>query len=197
MSNKVALTGNIGSGKSTIGHLFSLMGIPIYNADNEGKKFLFQASIKEAMVDIIGENILDKEHNIIFSEMAKIIFENDVLLSKVNAVIHPLVIADYFEWEKLQNTAPFTIFESSIIFEHHLESNFDFVVDVYCPDEIAINRAIQRGFQSEIDINNRLKRQLNTEIKKSKADFVINNYNNFSVIEQISTILPLLCTEKV
>lgn len=197
MSNKVALTGNIGSGKSTIGHLFSLMGIPIYNADNEGKKFLFQASIKEEIVNIIGENILDKDRNIIFSEMAKIIFENDVLLSKVNAVIHPLVIADYFEWEKLQSTAPFTIFESSIIFEHHLESNFDFVVDVYCPDEIAINRAIQRGFQSEIDINNRLKKQLNTEIKKSKADFVINNYNNFSVIEQISTILTLLCTEKV
>lgn len=195
MKNHYALTGNIGSGKSTIAHLLLLMGIPIYNSDNEAKKFLAQRSVIDQLSTAIGMEILDNEHRINHSKFAALIFENPSFLEKANTIIHPLVMADYQKWKSENNQTPFTIFESAIIFEHQFESHFDGVIDVYCPDDLAIERAVKRGFQSLEDVEKRLSRQMNTELKKEKADFVIHNYGNHSLIAQVLSISDQLSTK--
>jgi dephospho-CoA kinase len=194
---RIGLTGNIGSGKSTVAHLLSLMGIPVYNSDNEAKKLYFREDVVEKIVFVVGKQILDISNSINFTKLANEIFANNSKLNAVNKIIHPLVMADYNEWNTKQKNAPFTIFESAIIYEHHLESYFDGVIHVYCPDEIAINRAVLRDHKSIQEIKLRLSQQLDTEIKKEKTDFIICNYQNYSVIEQMLLIIPQLSREKV
>ena len=194
---RIALTGNIGSGKSTVAHLLSLMGIPVYNSDNEAKKLYFREDVVEKIVYVVGKQILDISNSINFTKLANEIFSNNSKLNAVNKIIHPLVMADYNKWNTKQKNAPFTIFESAIIYEHHLESYFDSVIHVYCPDEIAINRATLRDHKSIEEIKLRLNRQIDTEIKKEKADFVIRNHQNYSVIQQIALIYTQLSKEKV
>ncbi len=188
MSKKIAITGSIGSGKSTVSRLFEIMGIPIYNADNEAKTLLTSPEVIDKIVAITGNGIIDHSGLIIKSELAQVIFNDKEKLNSINKIIHPKVIANYLEWVELNKNKPFTLFESAIIFESNLESNFDAIVDVFCPDEIAIKRASARDGVSEELIKKRLKNQMNSEIKRDKADFVVYNNGKQSVIEQVFSI---------
>ncbi len=188
MSKHIAITGNIGSGKSTVARFFKLLDIPVYNADIEARKFLAFPEVITEIKTILGNHILDNQGQIIKSEMARIIFNNKDKLEAINKIIHPRVIADYKEWSHKFNHPTFTLFESAIIFEHSLESYFDAVIDVYCPEEIAVKRASIRDGVSEDLIKERLKNQLNSEIKRDKANFVVYSNDKQSIIKQVLDI---------
>jgi dephospho-CoA kinase len=180
----IGITGNIGSGKSTIAHLFRLMGIPVYVADNEARKFFSEQAVINDIVRIAGSRILNDQAQINRNILAEILFPNPELLSAVNRIIHPLVLADYHLWSINQQQAPFTLFESAIIFEQRLESNFSTIIDVYCPEDLAIKRASKRDHETEAQIKLRLSHQLNAEIKSKKSDFIILNDERHSIITQ-------------
>lgn len=184
MSKHIAITGNIGSGKSTVARFFKLLGIPVYNADLEARKFLSSPKIIDEIVAVLGNQILDDQGQIIKTEMARIIFNDKDKLEAINEIIHPRVIADYKEWSHKLNHPPFTLFESAIILERGLEKYFDAVIDVYCPVEIAVKRASNRDDVSEDLVRERLKNQMNSETKRDKADFVVFTNDRQSIIEQ-------------
>jgi len=195
MIRNVGITGNIGSGKSTVAHLFELMGIPIYNADKEARKFFLDPAVIHDIIEIAGNRILDKQQQIDRRILAEILFSNPELLSAVNHIIHPRVMKDYLQWSKMQNQAPFTLFESAIIFEHGLETNFDKIINVDCPENIAIMRAAKRDHQTEEQIKSRLAHQMNSKIKNQKADFVIYTDDRHSVVAQVLSIYTELSTK--
>lgn len=188
MSKHIAITGNIGSGKSTVARFFKLLDIPVYNADVEARKFLASPKVIDEIVATLGNQILDDQGQIIKSEMAKIIFNDKDKLEAINEIIHPKVIADYKEWSHKLYHPAFTLFESAIILERGLEKHFDAVIDVYCPEEIAIKRASTRdGVTAEL-IRERMKNQMNSESKRDKADFVVFTNDRQSIIEQVLDI---------
>jgi dephospho-CoA kinase len=195
MIRNVGITGNIGSGKSTVAHLFELMGIPIYIADREARKFFLDQAVIQDITKIAGNRILDEQQQIDRRILAEILFSNPELLSAVNHIIHPRVMKDYLQWSKMQNQAPFTLFESAIIFEHGLETNFDKIINVDCPEEIAIMRAAKRDHQTEEQIKSRLAHQMSSKIKNQKADFVIYTDDRHSVINQVLSIFMELSTK--
>ena len=184
----IGITGNIGSGKSTIAHLFKLMGIPVYVADSEARKFFLEQTVINDIVRIAGSRILNDRAQINRNVLAEILFPNPELLSAVNRIIHPLVLADYHLWSINRQQAPFTLFESAIIFEQQLESNFSAIIDVYCPEDLAIKRASKRDHETEAQIKLRLAHQLNAEIKSKKSDFIILNDECHSIITQTLTL---------
>lgn len=192
MSKKIGITGNIGSGKSTVSHIFELLGIPIYVADIEARKFQSNRAIINKIASIAGTEILNNEKQIDRGVLAKILFSNQEKLNAVNKIIHPLVISDYEKWHCKNQDAPFTLFESAIIFEHQLESNFDLIIEVYCPLEIAISRASIRDKQPISEIKNRLAHQVSFEKRESHADFVIMNDEKHSILAQVLKIFNSL-----
>ena len=124
MIKKIALTGNIGSGKSTIAKIFNILGIPVFLADDEAKKNFYKSEIIDILIQTFGNEIIDSHNNIDKKKLAAIVFNNKIQLLKLNSIIHPLVFQQFEEWIKRQNT-DIVIFESAIIFEYQFEHLFD------------------------------------------------------------------------
>lgn len=88
---KIALTGNIGSGKTTVSHIFNDMGIPVFKSDNVAKEMLYNS--KDKIVEIFGNSILSDE-NIDTKALAKIVFTDKSELKKLTDITHSMVVSE-------------------------------------------------------------------------------------------------------
>lgn len=180
-----AVTGNIGSGKSTICSIFELLGIPVYYSDYRAKLLMHNnLDVKDALKTLLGEDIYLESGELDRVKMANKIFTNEIILEKVNAIVHPAVRMDYFKWREKQE-APYTLQESALTFEIGGEEYVDGVILVYAPEELLISRSMKRGNATRKQIKDRLSKQMDQELKKKKADFIIDNSMGVSITEQI------------
>ena len=171
---KIALTGGIGTGKSYISRLFFSMGIPVYYADIEAKKFYSQTDVKEKVKDFFGEELFTGEE-IDLKKMAIEIFSDEVKLQFINTLIHPLIMQD-FDCRAAELNSQAIIMESAIIFENELESFFDIIMVVDAPENIRKERLKKRGdLLTEEMILQRIYAQIPQEEKVQRADIIIDN----------------------
>ena len=184
---KVGLTGNIGSGKSTVCKLFRVLGIPVFHADVEAKKLLNEKPVKDLIVSLFGTRILNQAGEIDRKSLATVVFNDARKLDSLNKIIHPEVMERFFEWVNLQQS-PFVVMESAILFEQSLEGQFDQIVHVSCPEEIAIERVMRRDNASREAVTLRIKSQWSDQCKASKAGFVIINDDSKPLIPQVIEI---------
>ena len=87
----IGLTGGIGSGKTTIAKLFSLLGVPIFNSDLTAKKLYEEVEVVSAVTKILGNTILNENGKINKVKMSEMIFNDIEKLNSINRLIHPLV----------------------------------------------------------------------------------------------------------
>lgn len=183
-----ALTGNIGSGKSTVASVFQCLGIPVYHADAEAKRMYQREEVLQEAVSMAGEQILGPDGRLRPQALAEVAFREPLLLRKLNRLIHPLVMEDFRAWVPRQRDAMYVIMEAAIIFESGLREQFDKVIHVSCPDEIAIRRIEKRDHVSREKILQRMKFQFPDREKADLADFVILNDGSTLVIPQVLAI---------
>ena len=170
----VGLTGGIGSGKTTISKSFKSLGIPIYIADDEAKALMNRSKvIKRKLMQLFGESSY-KEGKLNRPYLASKIFNDKVLLSKMNAIVHPKVASHFKGWLKKQD-APYIIKEAAIIFENNLESQYNYIITVIADKDLRINRIMKRDKASKAKIQSIMSNQLSDEEKINKSDFVITN----------------------
>jgi dephospho-CoA kinase len=187
---KIALTGGIGSGKSTVARVFETFAFPVFVSDISAHSLLFDLEVKNIVCEHFGKNILDYYGEVDTQALADIIFNNSDELLWYNKLIHPLVMKDFDDFCKNQNS-DIVIFESAIIFENNLEKYFDKIISVYCPQNIALQRLIERGMTKE-DALRRMNLQLSPEKKADLADFVIKNDNSLSILQQVDSVMDTL-----
>ena len=170
----IGLTGGIGSGKSTVANMFEKLGVPIYISD-EKARFLMENSdvIKKRIVKLFGVNAYH-DNSLNRSFIASKVFNNSILLSKLNAIVHPEVKIDFEYWLSKQKSV-YVIKEVAILFETNSQSNFDYIISVVAPLKDRVKRIIKRGRQSESDILSIIKNQLPDSDKIKLSDFVIFN----------------------
>jgi dephospho-CoA kinase len=170
----VALTGNIGSGKSTVSKMFKKLGVPVYISDKEAKK-LMQSSkkVRTSIMALLGDKAyVDKKLNRKY--IAQKVFENRELLNRLNAIVHPEVRKDFLKWAKKQKS-PYVIQESAIIFENGLQDFYDKIVLITAPEQIRLKRVMERDQVAKSEILARMGSQWDEERKKALSDFVIDN----------------------
>ena len=174
MSKIIGLTGGIGSGKSTVAKMFEKLGVPIYISD-EKARFLMENSdvIKKRIVKLFGVNAYH-DNSLNRSFIASKVFNNSILLSKLNAIVHPEVKIDFEYWLSKQKSV-YVIKEVAILFETNSQSNFDYIISVVAPLKDRVKRIIKRGRQSESDVLSIIKNQLPDSDKIKLSDFVIFN----------------------
>lgn len=170
----VGLTGGIGSGKTTVAHMFKVLGVPIYIADLEAKKLMNTSKVlKRKLVALLGEEAYGADGlNRVY--IASKIFTDKTLLDKMNALVHSKVAKHFKQWLKKQ-TADYVIKESAIIFEHQMESQFDCIILVTTNKDERIKRVLSRDHTSKEKIESIMKHQLSDSETIHKADFVIVN----------------------
>ncbi|MBE0646287.1 MAG: dephospho-CoA kinase [Bacteroidales bacterium] len=185
---KVGLTGNMGSGKSTVASIFSTLHVPVYHADLEAKKMYQRDDVLKKTVSLAGDKILDLHGNLDRQALAKVAFSNPTILQSLNQLIHPLVREDFIAWTAKHHHYPYIIHEAAIIFESGFREEYDKVIYVSCPESIAIDRIERRDHLSVEMIRQRMQFQLPDNEKTGLADFVVLNDGNTLVIPQVLKI---------
>lgn len=173
---KFAITGTIGSGKSTVSILFRRMGIPVFDSDGYSKLCLSDAHpcairIKEAF----GNSVLDQYGYLDRKKIADIVFKDEAKRKKLNEIVHPAIEEGLLHFFDSHQDVELIGAEVPLLFECGWEKYFDEVIVVTCSDEVAINRLMEyREFTKE-DAENRLKTQINKEEQIQKADTIFYN----------------------
>lgn len=189
---RVGLTGNMGSGKSTVASLFGCLHVPVYHADEEAKKMYLREDVLKETLSIAGGQILDRTGNLDHKALARVAFSNPQILESLTGLIHPLVLENFREWAGQYTHVPYIIHEAAIIFESGFRSEYDQVIHVSCPEKIAVERIGKRDSLSGEMIMQRMRFQLSDREKSTLSDFVILNDGSTLVIPQVLKIHQVL-----
>lgn len=185
---KVGITGGIGSGKSTVCKVFSILGIPVFEADKIAKELMnTDPDIYRQITGLFGAAVYLPNHTINRKYLAGIVFSNPSLLAKLNAIVHPIVRKTFFEWCEKQNS-PYIIHEAAILFESGFYKLMDKTIAVVTNENERIQRVMRRdGITLEM-VTERIRNQWNDQQRKELADFVVGNNDDELVIPQIIEI---------
>lgn len=184
---KLGITGGIGSGKTSVCKVFSILGIPVFSADSEAQKIMnSNRNIREELNRIAGrdiypDNCLDR------MALAALIFKNPGLLRQVNSLVHPVVFDHFLKWTGEQN-APYVIMEAAILFESGGANLVDRIATVVAPVEERIDRVIRGNKLSREQVLDRIRNQMDDDARIMKSDYVINNSENEMIIPVILQI---------
>ena len=169
---KVAITGNIGSGKSYVCELFKELGVPVFDSDYEAKQLYYRPEVKGKIVERFGPAVYHEDGTLDRKHLAGCVFSDACALGYVESVLYPVLNEWFAEWAELQE-APYVLYESALIFEKHLESMFDAIIVVAASEPTRIRRVMARDHCTEEQVRSRMAMQWPQSEKLSKADFVI------------------------
>jgi dephospho-CoA kinase len=189
---RIALTGSIGMGKSTVARMFQAAGLPVFDADAVVRKLQGPGG---ALIERIGElfpgcvraGTLDREC------LAQIVLADRSKLALLESIVHPAVRdwRDAFVAE--HRDARGLIFEIPLLFETGGEKEFDKVIVVSAPAEVQRARVLGRQGMTAAKLESILERQIPDEEKRRRADFVIDTGKDLSTTEaQVRNILDCL-----
>lgn len=185
----IGITGGIGSGKSTVAKIFSILGIPIYYADDRAKwlmqnNFGLVKKIKESF----GRESYTSDGSLDRVFLAKHVFANQEKLNQINSLVHPAVGEDFAAWAEKQHT-PYVLKEAALLFETKSYQNLYRTINVSAPLKLRITRILMRDpYRSEEQVNAIIDKQMPDEEKNKLADFVIKNGDNKLLIPQVIEI---------
>jgi dephospho-CoA kinase len=189
MALTVGITGGIGSGKTTVCHVFELLGTPVFEADNVAKKLLnTDEIIKSELVHLFGPDIFNPDGTLNRKKLAGIIFNNPIQLTKMNQLVHPAVRKEFSKWTQQNEDFPYIIHEAAILFESGFYRMMDFTILVSAPEEERIKRVMKRERVSKKEVMERIKHQFSDEKKQKMATFVLENDNKHLLIPEIIKI---------
>lgn len=193
MTLKIAITGGIGSGKSVVSRLLGILDIPVYIADDESKRLTHHDSaIREGLISLLGEEVYDHDGRLNRELLASYLFASPEHTQQINRLIHPRVRVHFQDWVIGQTCKPFVGLESAILYEAGFEREVDFVVMVYAPLEVRVERAILRDQVSREQVLKRIQSQMRDEEKLEKADYIIYNDGERALIPQVLDLIAFL-----
>ena len=192
---KTAITGNIGSGKTTVCRIFESLGVPVFYADTEARKLYYDEEVINAVENAFGREVFDDNRQLLRQKLADIVFHDPAALKTLNGIIHPRLILRYTNWLQQREEYPYTLHEAAIIFENGLEKSFDRIINVSCPENIRLERIKKRDNLSDKEIKSRMQWQWPDEKKNKLSDFVIVNDGSRFLIPQIIKIHKKLRNE--
>lgn len=185
---KLGLTGNIGSGKTTVSKIFESLNIPVFYADTEAKALYDLKQVKETINSIFGSSIFNNSGEVDFKLLANIVFSDKSKLEQLTGILHPLVFEKYQEWVEENTLAPYSIHESAIIFEYSQQKYFDKTICVTAPLELRVKRVLKRDNTSLEKIKERVNNQMDETKKTGLSDIIIINDEKSFLIPQIMEI---------
>jgi dephospho-CoA kinase len=189
---KLALTGSIGMGKSSVARMFEAAGIPVFDADAEVRKLQGEGG---ALVEAIGQRFPGsvREGTLDRDRLAGIVLDDPAQLASLEAIVHPHVqlARQHFITEHSQE--PALLFEIPLLFETGGEIEFDKVIVVSAPLDVQRRRVFERPGMTAEKFGSILARQTPDSEKRERADFVVDTGGDLSTTEaQVRDIIACL-----
>jgi len=172
---KIALTGNLGSGKSTVGKFFQEAGFQVFDADGIIRSFYEEkGEVYKKVVEAFGDRVLDREGNIDRKTLAQIVFSDPQSLRLLESITHTELYRRLDEEFRRLPSNGIVVVEASLLIEKGTYRNYHATVLVYAPYELCKERALRAGYSLE-DFERRWKNQLPPEEKTRYAHFILEN----------------------
>lgn len=181
---KVGITGGIGSGKSTVSRIFEVLGVPVYYADSAAKALMNEdAGLRQQIITAFGEDAYD-EAGLNRSWLARHVFSSEANMQLLNKLVHPAVIAHAAQWMNAVQH-PYAIKEAALFFESGSAADIDYMIGVFAPRYLRMERVAQRNGWSFADIQARMDQQMDDNIKMKLCDAVVKNDESELLIPQV------------
>ena len=185
---RVGLTGGIASGKSTAGRTLAGLGCVIIDADAIVARLYRPGEAGyEALLGAYGREILRADGEIDRPKLASIAFVDNESAKKLNALIHPLVIAEEegvisAEAERFPDRDRIVVVEATLLLESGGKRRYDRIVVVDSEPAVQIDRAVARGMNRQ-DAERRMARQMSRQERRRQADYIIENNGGVGELE--------------
>ncbi len=193
---KVAVTGGLSSGKSTVCSMFEELGAYVVSADEIVHQLLSpDSAIGQKIIQQLGSSIVsDRQFN--RKKIADIVFTEPQKLKELEAILHPAVFAEVekrYQEIKLKNKYALFVAEIPLLYESHTQDDYDVVITVSSSSELCKERFLAKGQRSSDEFNLRVSQQLDPNEKANKSDYVIINNSTLSELKkQVINIYSLL-----
>lgn len=184
----IGMTGGIGCGKSKVAEIFESLGFYTIDSDITSRKVMkINEPAYNQIVSYFGEDILDKDKNIIRKKLGNIVFNNKEKLKVLENIVHPAI----YEYERKKRAEIYGKDSKAVIITHAalmIESgsykNYDAVIIVTCNKDVQINRVMQRDNISMLDAEKIISCQMNQSERLKYADFIIDNSSNIDDLKK-------------
>ncbi len=169
----IALTGGIGSGKSTVAAEWTRLGATEIDADILAREVVKPGSVGlENLVHMLGAEILNSDGQLDRSKLASITFTNPEVRAKVEQALHPLIQA--LAKQKTEQSEGVVVYTIPLLVETKSPLQFDAVVTISCPEAVRLQRLKARGMTEE-DARNRISAQATDQEREAVADYVLDS----------------------
>ncbi|MBW3519079.1 dephospho-CoA kinase [Flavobacterium sp. NKUCC04_CG] len=195
MNRIICLTGGIGSGKTTVSNFFKEAGIPVYIADERAKQVMERPDIIAVISRLFEPTVVLDNQSLNRQKIREIVFKDAEKLSKLNAIVHPAVAADFKIWLQQQKEAPFVIKESAILFESGTQGSCDEIILVTAPEEIRIQRVMLRDGVSQENVQNIMINQMKDHEKQKYCHYIIENTDKNRTKLEVEKIINNILTK--
>ena len=186
MPHHYALTGNIGSGKTTVCRLFEQLGVPVYYADAAAKRLMAtDAELRDQLIATFGERTYLPDGTLDRAYLAARAFGDPEQLARLNALVHPAVHRDAAAWRGRQTAAPYTLYEAAIVLELGRRGDFAGTIVVAAPTTVRCTRVRARDGLSQEQFLARAARQWPDERKEAAADYLVVNDGKHLLLPQV------------
>ena len=172
MTKLVALTGNIGSGKSYVSTLFAKIGVPVFYSDIEAKKMYYNEDIRQTLTERYGNDIYLDDGSLNKPLLSSLIFGDKEEASFIESLLYPALNSHFKQWAEEQDSE-YVIYESAIVFEKHIDHLFDAIITVTASEATRLRRVMFRDTCNEESVRFRMRTQWSDEYKIDHSDYVI------------------------
>jgi len=183
---RVGLTGGIGSGKSTVAAIFEVLGVPVSFADLEARRVMNEdPELRQQIIAHFGPEAY-AGMTLNRSWLASRVFNHPDQLEILNALVHPATIREGERWmQSVAGRSPYVIREAALLFETRAAGHLDFIIGVHAPAALRIQRTIQRDGLTREEVLQRMRNQIDEEIKMRLCDAVIQNDGLQALMPQV------------
>lgn len=175
----IGMTGGIGSGKNQVADIFNQLGFYTIDSDISSRKVMEKGEAAyEKIVSFFGSDILDENDNILRKKLGDIVFNDKAKLKTLENIVHPAI----YEYERKERSKIYgkddkavVITHAALIIESGSIDKYDALIVISCPDELQVERVMQRDNFSEEKARNIVAHQMPNEERLKYADFIIDN----------------------
>ena len=186
---KLAVVGGIGSGKSVVSRMLDIMGVPVYDCDSRAKELMVQnPRIVKELKRMFGEECYDADGGLNRKYLASCIFVDERNTKRVNALVHPVVKADFCSWAQEQD-APVVAVETALLYESGMADVVDKTLLVWTDKETAITRTMTRSGMSRTQVLNRMAKQMSTDDLLLLTDYAIYNGGSNAIMPAVAELI--------
>ena len=186
---RLAITGNIGSGKSVVSRMLAIMGVPVYDCDSRAKALMHSDKvIKEGLLRMFGSECYCSDGSLNREWLAARLFTDPVNVQRVNALVHPRVKEDFECWASAASCDIVAV-ESAILYKSGMIDTVDKVLVVWADEETSIKRVMESRGMSRRQVENRLQNQMSADELLILSDYSLRNDGSTPVLPALGELL--------